>query len=210
MAETYPIPTHACFQDLTGRRFGRLIVLEYAGKRQTNHRWLCECDCGKRTTVESGHLRSGVTKSCGCLQKEKVTRHGKCKTPEYKVWDNMISRCTSPTYIGYANYGDRGITVCERWRNSFAAFLKDMGLRPSPNHSIDRVNNEGNYEKANCRWATRRQQQRNRRRNRLLTFKGKTMCLAEWAERINMPYFTLHGRLRLGWSVERALLTPAK
>lgn len=214
MAETHSIPSGPLFQDLTGRCFGRLTVLEYAGKQATNSRWLCQCDCGKQATVEGGHLKSGRTKSCGCWQKEVTGRrsrsHGKCDIPEYKVWAAMIHRCTSPSNPAYGHYGGRGITISSCWRKSFAAFLADMGSRPTPEHTLERIDNDGNYEKSNCRWATRTEQARNTRRNRLLSFAGETKPLAEWADSLGILDGALRYRIKAGWSVERALTQPVR
>src|SRR5262245_50975043 len=134
--------------------------------------------------------------------------HGR-RTPEYKSWDLMKSRCYNPHDRSYARYGGRGITVCKRWRYSFANFLADMGPRPSPRHSLDRFPDQnGNYEPGNCRWATRKQQANNRHGNRLLTHEGLTLTTSQWSERLGMPRYLLYLRFRLGWSVAAALTTP--
>lgn len=150
--------------DLTGQVFSRLTVLEFAGLRHRQSRWLCACSCGKEKTVFGGNLKSGATRSCGCLIAETVgnrsRKHGLSKTPEYKVWRAMFQRCEDRSSKSYRRYGGRGISICGRWR-TFENFLADMGKRPSKTHSIDRVNNDGNYEPSNCRWATRKQQYEN-------------------------------------------------
>ena len=117
--------------------------------------------------------------------------HGCTGTPTYRAWQDMIQRCYNPRRTRYPMYGGRGITVCQRWRESFEAFLKDMGTSPSPRHSIDRIDNNGNYEPGNLRWATAKEQSRNQRRNRVLTYQGETLCIAEWAERLGVAYATL-------------------
>lgn len=130
----------------------------------------------------------------------------KSRTPEYKTWVSMIERCEKPTCPCYRNYGGRGITVCERW-HIFDLFLRDMGVRPSRGHSIERLDNNGNYEPANCEWATVKEQSRNRRSNSRLTLHGKTMCVTDWAITLGIPPTTIWSRMARGWSVERMLTT---
>jgi hypothetical protein len=127
--------------------------------------------------------------------------------PEYHIWHNMRTRCT-PGWREFHNYGGRGISVCERWANSFEAFYEDMGPRPSENHSIDRIDNDGNYEPGNCRWATRKEQGRNTRFNVMIEYNGAIRCAAEWAEIFRLSTSNILSRLSLGWSIERALTTP--
>lgn len=161
------MPTDRRFIDMTGRRFGRLLVISYAGRpRPSQHEWLCNCDCGTEIKVDGARLRKGSTTSCGCLRNElnatRFVTHGETNSPEYTSWVGMKGRCLNPANPKYERYGGRGISVCDRWRDSFEAFLEDMGHRPSPAHSIDRRDNDGNYEPGNCRWATPVEQQRNR------------------------------------------------
>ena len=159
--------------DLTGRRFGRLAVLGQTdrpeGSRDNSAFWACRCDCSALISVRAPALILRGTASCGCYRRENAqtqkTTHGLSLTPEYRAWAGIIQRCTNPKQTVYADYGGRGITVCDRWRDSFEAFFQDMGRRPSPEHSIDRRNNDGDYEPGNVRWATKEKQAQNRRRS---------------------------------------------
>ena len=158
-------------KDLTGLVFGRLKVLSFAEKRNTKAFWLCRCECGKEKIIKGSSLLSRQNPSCGCLIgksniKNKQNING--ILPEYGIWKNIKSRCYNPSVKGYKNYGARGIKVCDRWINSFDNFMDDMGARPSLKHSIDRIDNDGNYEPNNCRWATNTEQANNRRTNVLL------------------------------------------
>ena len=136
-------------------------------------------------------------------------KHGMWGTPEYRSWDAMLQRCYNHQHRSWANYGGRGITVCERWRNSFEAFYADMGNKPTLQHTIDRYpEKSGNYEPGNCRWATRKEQQRNTRTNHLLTFRGETLTMAEWAERLGFGDWIIESRLRRGWTIEKTLTLP--
>jgi len=201
-----------------GDRYEELVIVREVESRRyrgsgPKRYFLCRCDCGKEKEVRLSHLRSGHTRSCGCYVNAHSHRgvyHGMEGSPEHGVWKDMKSRCYRRKARGYRNYGGRGVRVCERWRKSFLAFFQDMGVRPSPEHSIDRIDNDGNYEPGNCRWSTRREQNRNRRDNRFLEFNGKTLCLADWAERHGMRRGTLHDRLGRGWSLEEALTRPVR
>lgn len=199
--------------DRVGQRFGRLTVIEYAG----NKRWLCRCDCGNPATVRTANLRHGTTMSCGCYRRQinaaqtppSHRTHGLSRTPEYKTWKRMRNRCTNPACNEFPLYGGRGIKGEDRWQ-AFENFYADMGPRPSAKHSIDRYPDQnGNYGPNNCRWATAKEQARNLRVNRLITFNGDTKTLAEWAEINGWQPDCISQRLdKLGWSVERALTTP--
>lgn len=199
-------------KDLKGKRFFKLLVVGYAG--QNKHRkslWTCLCDCGATTVAVGNSLTSTLTKSCGCYQRTVSLTHGDSRirggigSPEYRVWAGLLARCRNASQ---KNYGGRGISVCERWE-SFENFLADMGRRPSPKHSIDRVDNDGNYEPGNCRWAVKKQQDRNRRTNRPVEFRGETKCLTEWAEMFGLNPAALAWRLNHGWGTEEAITTPS-
>lgn len=136
--------------------------------------------------------------------------HGLSYTPEYRAWQQMRLRCLDPQHRAYPRYGGRGITICDRWKDSPENFVADMGPRPSPRHEIDRVDNDRGYEPDNCRWATRKTNSRNRRSNRMLTHRGETLALAEWCERLNIPRDTVRKRLESGWTVASALETPVR
>jgi len=183
--------------DLTGQRFGRLVVISMAiGGRTPN--WNCICDCGTEKIINGISLREGRTKSCGCLSREiaSVTgrKHGKWKEPIYKIWSGMKSRCYNKTNTNYPYYGGRGIAVCERWLE-FKNFYEDMGDRPK-GKSIDRIDNNGDYGPNNCRWATKKEQGSNMRTTRMITYLGETQCLAEWVRKLGIPKTTLWHRLR--------------
>lgn len=194
-------------RDLSGRTFHRWTVIEPAAVRNGYRYWRCACECGTERDVLGTTLRNGTSKSCGCLATDvRLSQtHGQSYTSEYPSWQHMLNRCHNPDSTYYRDYGGRGITVCERWRNSPENFIADMGPRPTPDHTLERIDNDGPYSPENCRWATRREQARDRRSNRRLTHNGETLCLAEWAERLGITTNTLYMRLRAGWSVEKAL-----
>jgi hypothetical protein len=201
------------FVDLKGRKVGRWTVIEAAGKDHAGrYRWLCRCECGNEKEVTSYSLNKGKSLSCGCYHDERCreafgTHLETHKTPEYNVWCLMRSRCDSPGDQNYARYGGRGITVCERWQ-SYENFLADMGRRPSESHTIDRVDNAKGYCPENCRWATKREQANNTRRNVLVTLDGKTASIAEWSRITGINQTTINLRLRAGWSHADALTKP--
>lgn len=201
----------------SGKRFGRWVVLGPAPSvlRGKNRRSASKvrCDCGTTSIRENGRLKKGETESCGCTKSHghtsrRLQSSDRRQSPEYVCWFSMRTRCHRPDHKQYSDYGGRGITVCDRWRWSFKAFLADMGLRPSSAHSIDRIDNNKGYYKENCRWATRQEQSANKRSNRLFTFYGKTMPLARWSRVSCVPRATICTRLETGWRVQDAFWTP--
>lgn len=196
--------------DISGKRFNRLVAKEPVGQDAGgNWRWKCICDCGSITTVKYTNLSRGTSKSCGCLAKERssvrATTHGMANTPTYRSWMSMKRRCLDSSAPNFANYGGRGIQVCTRWL-IFENFLADMGIRPE-NHTLDRIDNAAHYTPENCRWADDVTQHRNTRANVNLTYKGKTQCLAAWADEFGIRRSTFQKRIANGWSMQRALYT---
>jgi hypothetical protein len=195
--------------DLIGQKFGRLTVLEYAGDRK----WNCVCGCGEKSRVQTGHLRNGDTKSCGCLHRELTRKrlkgtafgrtHGMTGTATHGTWKAMVSRCTNKSHKNYSHYGGRGITICEHWRK-FENFLADMGEKPK-GLTLERIDNDGNYEPGNCRWATQAEQSRNHSRNHNITLFGITLCLSDWAKWCGVNKSTVYARLSRGKTYEEAL-----
>lgn len=193
-----------------GQRFGSLVVIDYFGKtKHYNKKYLCECDCGKKRIIFESNLLRGKSTSCGCQRKNNLT-HGMANTPAYFAWKNIINRCDYPKADSYKYYGARGITYDPKWA-SFEGFWKDMGDSYIEGSTIDRIDNNGNYSKENCRWVDAKEQARNKRNNHLLTYKGKTKPLIVWAEELGISRQTLQSRLtQRGWSVEKSLSTPVK
>lgn len=191
-------------------RFGKLVCLQELPRLNGMRQWRVQCDCGTVfDTLQKSFLSGGSRKSCGC-DKFHGNTHGLSNTPEYRHWINMISRCENPNTPGYEHYGGRGIRVCERWRINFENFYSAMGQRPSKRHSLDRVRVNGHYEPGNCRWALPKTQSRNTRANRIVKVNGWDVTLAEAVERAVVPYNTVLYRLKRGWSLEDALVLPAR
>lgn len=208
-----PMPTSKSFQNLTGKVYGRLLIKSFVGKimppyGKARYFWECLCDCGKTVILVGGYFKYAGTRSCGCLHSEVASRaastHRQSKCSEYRIWSGIVQRCTNIKNQAYSDYGGRGIKVCERWR-VFENFIADMGPRPSPEYSIDRIDNNGDYEPSNCQWSTQLQQMGNTRNSRLLTLNGTTLCVAEWERTLGFPKGIIHNRLRYGWNNERAL-----
>jgi len=200
------------FENLVGRKFNRLTVVSYSHETGKNIKvWNCVCECGGTTKSRGSGLKNGTSKSCGCLKVEKAKipkpkTHGEGgtvnRTTEYQTWVNIKLRCRDKNN---PIYGGRGIKVCERWLNSFEDFLADMGRKPSPAHSIERTENNGNYEPSNCKWATRKEQADNRRSNVILTHNGQSMNVKQWAEHTGINERTIYSRLNRGASHSEAL-----
>jgi hypothetical protein len=190
-----------------GLLFGRLTVL---GLGTRARHWLCRCSCGTEKEFSIGNVTSGGTKSCGCLRREstirRFTKHGKRRTSEYETWCTIISRCSKKkSHRHYKYYAGRGIKVCSSWRKSFENFLEDMGLKPTPRHTIDRIDNDGDYEPGNCRWITQKEQNRNRRDNVLITYNGRTQCISAWSVELGIPAPTLYSRASKHGAVDSIL-----
>lgn len=207
-------PTHHGFKNIEGQKFGRLLVTRYAGKRREATIWECQCDCGESVSVTAGNLMSGHTQSCGCIRREvsatrprpKLNRHRQT----FRAWRSMKDRCQNPNSERFEDYGGRGITVCQQWLDSYEAFLADMGECPSAEHSIDRKQNDGNYEPGNCRWATAEEQCNNRRNNVRFSFYGMDKTVSEWSRISQVKISTILERLGRGWAPRDAVWTPVK
>lgn len=203
--------------DLTGQRFGRLVVIEDTGKTSTpgrNKIWLCRCDCGKLIEVHSGRLRCGETKSCGCLKFSKRSEHPEYKEERlYSVWVGMRRRCRSEKVKEYKNYGGRGISICKEWDDYatfrewalLAGYDENAGINEC---TLDRIDVNGDYCPRNCRWVNSGVQNNNRRNNRLITYHGKTQTVAQWEHELHRRKGQISERLNMGWSVEDAIERP--
>ena len=201
-------------KDITGDRFGKLVAMAFHSQspyKDGGKRWLFKCDCGNEIIRHIHEARN--VGHCGCMTDQhlaeghkKIIKHGMAGTKDYQAWDAMRQRCVNPNNSAYSYYGGRGIKVCERWMKSFENFLSDMGPRP-PKATIDRRDNNGNYEPGNCVWATRKEQQQNRRGNVYYTIGAETKCLMEWCEQYNISYGAVRGRVNRGWDVEKAITT---
>jgi hypothetical protein len=204
------------YKDLTGKKFGRWTVLKLHSESPT--KWLCKCKCGNKRIVKAGNLtrKNNASLSCGCLMKELASKrfitHGcsRSKNKEihstYRTWHDMKQRCLNKKNKRYYLYGDRGINICKRWQNSFNNFFKDMGLKPK-GMTIERINNNKGYSKKNCKWATYKEQCRNFRHNRNITWNNKTQCMTAWAEELKIPMYILKNRLNNGWSMKKITKT---
>lgn len=203
----------SAFNNITGMTFGRLMVMRRAQTLNRSIRWECLCECGNTSVSRSQNLLSGHTQSCGCIQREKVTTHGHTKNgvsrKMYGAWRGIVARCTKPRDRHWAMYGGRGITVCGQWLK-FENFFADMGEPPTAQHSIDRIDNSGNYEPGNCRWATKKEQSRNTRANRIVDVDGQRKTVIEWSEIVGLTHNLILKRLNAGWTPEMATSSPPR
>ena len=192
--------------DLTGERFGKLTVVGFAGRdAHGNALWHCECECGNLATVRADRIKSGKTKSCGCIKRESRKKHGKSSARIYRIWTNMKTRCGNANVGSFRLYGAEGKTVCEEWQQ-FAPFYEwSMANGYADNLTIERKDNGKGYSPENCVWATMKDQQNNRRNNHLVTHNGETKTISQWAEITGMRQATIWARLKNGWDVEKAL-----
>lgn len=211
-------------QDLTGKKYGRLTVVNLDHKEQRivknkkygqKYYYLCQCECGNYKVVESCQLINGKTKSCGCYKKEIIKtvnkKHGLRNTRIYKIWCNIKARCYNKNNNRYYCYGQRGIKVCNEWLNNFVLFYNwaiNNGYKD--NLTIDRIDVNGNYSPDNCRWITNKEQSQNRRSNFNITLGNKTQCLTKWAEDYNISEGTVRDRIKRGWDIEKAIKTKAR
>lgn len=216
-------------KDLAGQRFGRLVVKYDTGKRQNRQViWHCVCDCGNEVEILGGNLRKGYTQSCGCLSKERAKENIKIAIPKaiqsikkyedpneiytrlYRIWAGMKRRCNNTKAINYSDYGGKGVYVCKEWEeySNFKKWALTSGY--NDDLTLDRIDTTKEYSPKNCRWATMKEQQNNRTNNHLLTLKGKTQTVAQWAEELNINYKVLEARIIRGWDIERALFAPIR
>lgn len=191
--------------NIIGKRYGRLVVLGIGSIKHNKRTYICQCDCGTLTSVSRYKLTSGHTQSCGCLRADILPafnfKHGMAKTPIHNSYTSMLDRCYNETHASYANYGGRGIAVCDRWKESFENFYNDMGERPEGSQ-LDRIDNDGNYCPENCKWSTIAENTRNKRDNIFLEYAGVRLCITDWAKKLNCPRSTLNARVKRGMGLK--------
>lgn len=202
--------------DLTGKKIGKLIVIKRCGSNKNGRAlWLCKCDCGNTKIVCGNSLLTKLTISCGCYNKELVKKvnlkHNMSYTKLYKVWQGMKTRCYDKNFMYYYNYGGRGITICDEWKNDFSKFYEwiinngyEEGL------TIDRINVNGNYEPNNCRWITKREQNNNMNKTIFIEYNGKRQTISQWSKELNISRVALYERIKRGWNAKKTLTTPLK
>jgi hypothetical protein len=198
--------------DLTGKSFNRLTVIRKMGAGQNGKMmWECMCSCGNKTVVTSYDIKTGHTASCGCAHNEQLSKykkiHGMSGSNEFSIWRGMMNRCYNKNDPAFKYYGERGITVCALWKDSFLEFFGSMGHRPSKLYSIDRINNDGNYEPSNCRWATMSEQANNTRANKWIEFSGERLTIGMWSRKLGFGEGCLRSRIKR-WGIDKALTTP--
>lgn len=198
------------FIDLTGQKFNMLTVLEKASTINGITTWKCKCDCGNITFVRGGNLKNNLVKSCGCLKHKKRNTHHLSHTKLFRTWNGIKRRCYYTKDKSYPDYGGRGITICDEWKDDFIAFYNwamENGFNDSL--SIERINVDGNYNPQNCRWATAKEQANNRRSCVMISYNGKTQNLTKWCEELDLNYKRVHNRMfKKGWDFEKAINTP--
>ena len=200
------------YLDLTGQRFGKLVVVKEAERIRNKHAWECKCDCGNVTFVPTESLRSGNTKSCGCLSKT----HGGSKTRLYVVWLRMMDRCYRPKTERYKNYGGRGIRVCNDWHKfeNFRSWAMQNGYDPNAKKfvcTLDRIDVNGDYGPSNCKWSTAKEQSQNTTRSHIINVNGESMTISQASEKYGISSATIWARIKvLGWDEEKAAITPVR
>jgi hypothetical protein len=201
-----PLARPSTTKTLVGMRFGKLVVTECLGRHKSRTYYLCYCDCGGTSEVSHSGLKNGSTNSCGCSHWDHKRKHGLAHTSEYTAWQAMKARCSNPNADNHRWYA--GTEIDPEWFNDFGAFIRDMGPKPTPSHSIERMDNGKGYGPGNCRWATQTEQCNNRRNSHFVIIDGIRKTIAEWAREVGTPYSTIQARIRRGWSEEDAIRGP--
>ena len=202
------------FVNVIGVKYELLTIKSFFKKIKNHYYYNCICDCGNLKVVEIGNIKSGNTRSCGCKRKNVTSKrsitHNMVTSSEYSTWCGIKRRCLDKNNPAYRNYGGRGIKICDRWLESFENFIEDMGRKPTPKHSIDRIDNNGNYELSNCRWATSKEQNNNKRNNIFITINNYRLLLSEACILHNKPLNLVKNRIRRGWNIIDALEKPIR